>query len=216
MNKVILLTGFEPFGHYSFNPTMDIVKELNGKFFTTEGNNDFLKARKIVGEVLPATYDAFDHLVPLIDKYKPYAIVGLGFASSASGFHFELGFHNRMGGFKYPDANGYNPEKQIPIMEGNDTFFKANTDFSVFVDKFMFNNIRFCTSFSAGHFICNTLGYKIANKIKNENLETKQVFFHLPCTLDYKEQVKFNPADGKIFLDKKVIFEGLKIVFKNI
>lgn len=216
MSKVILLTGFEPFGPYSFNPTMDIVKKLNGQFFTPEGDNDFLKARKIVGEILPATYDAFDHLVPLINKYNPYAIVGLGFSSSAKAFNFECGFHNRMGGFKYPDAKGYNTENQIPIIEGNDLILKVNVNSSVFVDKFIFYNIPFVTSFNAGHFICNTLGYKIANKIKSEELKTKQIFFHLPCTLDYKKVANFNPADGKIFLDQDLILKGLKIVFKSI
>lgn len=219
MNKVILLTGFKPFGPYNFNPTMDIVNKLNGQFFTTE-DGDLLKARRIVSAILPATYDAFEDLSILIDKHNPYAVVSLGFASSSKGFQFETHFHNKMGNFKYPDANGYNPELQIPILkERNENhIFKLELNLDEILYKVESQGINANVSLGAGSYICNSLGYNLAEKIAKQNLKTKQIFIHIPCTSEYREQIKFDPSDSdeKIFLDKKVIFEGLKIIFKNI
>lgn len=69
-SRVVLVTGFEPFGNYSVNPSGVIAEELNG---TVIGN------ATIVGVVLPVNFTtAVEAVDAAIDVYHPVVVVSVG------------------------------------------------------------------------------------------------------------------------------------------
>ena len=64
MNKV-LLTGFEPFGTATSNPSGEIVKQITGD--------------NIVTAILPVTYaQSAERLLALIEQHNPVVVICLG------------------------------------------------------------------------------------------------------------------------------------------
>ncbi len=64
MTKV-LLTGFEPFGKATFNPSGEIVKQIKGD--------------NIVTAILPVAYaQSAEALLALIEHHKPDVVISLG------------------------------------------------------------------------------------------------------------------------------------------
>lgn len=209
---MILLTGFDPFGPYTFNPTIDIVKFFNGKYLTIEGDDDYLKARKIVGEILPATYDSFKFLLPLIKKHQPYAVVNLGFSSSVKGLQFENMFYNEMGDFKYPDNKEYNPNPRVKVIEEENTILEGGFDPQDIIDKLWLEDIPASVSCDPGYYICNALGYSLAHYIQQNELPVKQVFVHIPCTTNFKDFF----TEEKFFFEPEILKKGLRMILRNI
>src|SRR5690625_6639964 len=74
--KKLLLTGFEPFLHYTENPTTEIVK-----YFHQRKVNDY----HIKGKVLPVQFEEAGRLIiTYIHEYNPDIIISLGIAKGRS------------------------------------------------------------------------------------------------------------------------------------
>ena len=147
--KRIILTGFEPFGDYKFNPTQDIAKEYDGKE---------IRDIEVIGLVLPCTYySAHNYLKSFTKSLAPDAILSLGLSSSVKGFRFEKFGKNWMDG-KYKDANGFNP-KGMPIIEGGKEFYGVNSNILGLANNLSNSNLPFEISENADAFICNSLIY---------------------------------------------------------
>ena len=71
---LLLLTGFEPFGGASSNPSQDIVRALDGKA---------VAGHRIAGAVLPCVFGtARRELNALLRRHRPAVLVCLGAVSS--------------------------------------------------------------------------------------------------------------------------------------
>jgi pyroglutamyl-peptidase len=205
--KKIIVTGFEPFGSYTDNPTQDLVKYLNNKYID---NKDF----KVSGLVLPCEYyGAFEILDSHIEKEKPYAIINTGLASAVRGIRIENRFHNIMDG-KYPDAKGFEPKKEI-IIEGCDdcyyTDYKSNIFFK---NNLIKRNLPVEFSNNAEYFICNSLGYLTARKITENRLPIKHMFLYICWTSDYRGKYKIN--SDKMFLEIISLHTAIDFILRNI
>ena len=205
--KKVLITGFEPFGDYKFNPTMDIVDWNNGRTITG--------AEEIIGMVLPATYfGPFLKVSKFIDEEKPDAIISLGLSSSIHSIRIETLFRNKMFS-KYSDARGYKPNGvRIDKSIGSTKTLTPLIETLMLKEQLMNNGIVPEISKDAGTFICNSLGYQITKKITDQNLPIKYIFIHIPWTDDYKSRVQLEP--GKIFLEKEVVYNAIDILIKYI
>ncbi len=202
--KKIILTGFEPFANYQFNPTEVSTLDFHGKVFGD---------RTVIGVVLPCTYfSAFSKLYKVIEKEKPYAIISTGLYSSVRGMRIETTFRNRMCG-KYPDNIGFEP-KNVYIAE-NSPYNMTATARNLELEKILReNNIPTELSLDADAFICNSLGYLTTHAILHKNLSTKNMFVHIPWTTDYKGKVEIE--NGKIYLEKDRYYKGLELLIKHI
>ncbi len=202
--KKIILTGFEPFGNYQFNPTKDSTLKFDGKKFGD---------RKITGVVLPCLYDAWTYLADVIEEINPYAIISTGFASCVGGMRIESSFRNLMDS-KYSDASGYSP-KGLPII-AKDAPNNVTTN-ALYEELFLMlveHGIPAEYSMDAESFICNALGYQTSLAIQRQNLPIRNAFIHVPWTTEYKDKVPHQP--GKIFIDHDVYNKGLELLIRNI
>jgi len=207
--KKVILTGFEPFGDYKFNPTQE-----SALFFNSLGE---ISGIKVIGIVLPCTYfGAFQFLCKVINQEKPNAIISTGLASSVKGVRIETTFHNVMNG-KYPDANGMKPDS-LPIWNKPRAkdFLIATANNIYLANVLQQNEIPVELSINADAFICNSLGYLISKKILKDSSwsPVKNMFIHVPWTDDYKNRI--NLESTKIFLEKEKYYQAIELLIKNI
>lgn len=207
--KTIIITSFQPFGDYMYNPTKDIAHYAkkqyeNGKY-----------TRKIIGLFLPCEYyGAFNEFRPYIEKEKPYAIINLGFSSSVKGIRIENRFENIMYHNRYSDNLGLKPDRE-PINKNGDDYEYTDHNLNVFFKNELHNkNMRVEFSNNANNFICNSFGYLTAQFIREHKLQTKHIFLHIPWTDNYREIIK--NTDGKIFLEERVIHRAIDFIIKKI
>ncbi len=198
-----ILTGFEPFGPYKFNPVQDITEEYDGQ---KVGDIE------ICGLVLPSTYyGAFDLLSKKINQLSPNIILSTGLASRVKGIRFETTGRNIMNG-KYPDAKGFEP-KNKPIIKEGKAEYKINVNVADLKNLLSKAGIPVEISNDAEGFICNSLLYLTLRKIHEEQLPIKYVYFHIPWTDDYLGRIKLEK--GKITIKKQDLRRGIEILLKN-
>jgi len=206
--KKVILTGFEPFGGYKYNPTKE-----STEYFS---NMETVYGIKVIGLVLPCTYfGAFQILSKVINQEKPDSIISTGLSSSVKGVRFETTFHNMMNG-KYPDANGLEP-KSLPICDKTHAkdFLLATANNIYLANILKQNKIPVEISIDADAFICNSLGYLTTKKILQDSFSwVKNMFIHIPWTDDYKNKIELEST--KIFLEKEKYYQAIELLIKNI
>lgn len=200
-----ILTGFDLFGSYSFNPTKDMALEYDGK---KVGDVE------ITGLVLPCTYTAFNDLSRKIDEVQPDIILGTGFASRIPRISLEVLGKNIMGG-KYPDATGFKA-RGGPIINGDRTSYQTNVDNPELRGLLSRNDISADVSFDAEGFVCNALIYLTARRIFNERLPIKFCYFHTPATKDYREDFPPERRDKAVFIEKDDLRKTIEILLTGI
>ncbi|MDP2749259.1 MAG: pyroglutamyl-peptidase I [Nanoarchaeota archaeon] len=196
--KRAILTGFEPFGPYKFNPTQDIAKEY-------DGTN--LRGIEIIGLVLPcAYYGAFEKLSKQIDEFSPDLILSAGLSSSIPRFRLEAVGKNIMNG-KYPDADDKKPEN-AQIIIGGKPEYRTNCDTARLAKEFESEGFSVDISYDAEGFICNSLLYLTSGRIHDRGLQIKNAFLHTPWTDDYLDRI--NLEQNKVTVKKEDLKEGIE------
>lgn len=202
--KRVIVTGFEPFGPYSYNPVQDIAREYDGKV---------IGDKKITGLVLPCTYyGAFKLLSQKIDEISPNAIISCGLASRVRHIQLETVGKNVMRG-KYPDANGRSPQGDKIISTGKPKY-STNSDLAHLSRVLTEANIPISLSADAEEFICNSLIYLTARKIYRDHLPIKFAFFHTPWTSDYLNKITLEPS--KVTIPKNDLRKTIEVLVKEI
>jgi pyroglutamyl-peptidase len=208
--KKIILTGFEPFGEYQYNPTKDLVEYFKQK------PHKHLSSVSITAVLLPCTYKgAFEILSKHIDEIQPHAVISTGLSSSVGGIRIETVFRNIMYS-KYKDANGDCPDgvkiqKKRPV-HMCDAY--PNSEGYQLAQLLIERNIPVEISHNANTFICNSLGFLTSDKIYRENLPTKNMFLHVPWTDDYAGKIKLEP--DKVLLMKSQFYDAIIELVENI
>lgn len=204
--KTAIVTGFEPFGPYEFNPTMDLANRVN---------QASISGYQVKGIVLPCTYyGAFDKLKDEIEVTNPDVIISTGLSSSVQGVRLEMTGQNIMDG-KYADAEGFSPTDE-PIIEGNRFIRFPNEtalgeEFYGFVNKGLKgNDIPFEYSVNADSFVCNSLIYQAVDYIKTNKLQIGYVFCHFPWTSDYLDKIDLESE--KITLPSETLDKTIELL----
>ncbi|MFT5369285.1 MAG: pyroglutamyl-peptidase [Candidatus Latescibacterota bacterium] len=163
----ILLTGFEPWDHWSHNPSGDIAMALNGEMI---GGCD------IVSAILPVVHGEDIAIVkPLIAAHKPLAVVSLGLHGSASVLHIERVAVNlkMVGGADHPVVDG-----------GPDAYFATLPTRQMVMAIEDVAHVPAKLTYSAGTFLCNHIMYRVLHHVFVSGLDVKSGFIHLPPTPD--------------------------------
>lgn len=198
MLEKVILTGFEPFGPYKYNPVYDTTLKLD---------RQNLNGLEIYGLILPPNYyKAAEILLEKIEEISPSVVLGTGLFSSIPKIRFESVGNNRMEG-KYPDNEGRKPDGKKIIADGND-FYKTNVDNIDLAQKLDEIGIVAEVSVNADYFICNSLIYLTARHIQRENLQVKFGFFHTPWTDFYKDLVEISPE--KVIIPQENLEKAIK------
>jgi pyroglutamyl-peptidase len=166
--KVVLVTGFEPFGVHTTNPSQVIAETLNGST---------LNDAEIIGIVLPVNFTAsVEKAREAIELYKPDAVISLGLNAKAEGIEVEkIGVNLK----RYPKNDGCWSFPQRIDTKG--PFLRITSlKTTEIMRKIRDAEIPAKQSFFAGSYICNALFYGLLGYAKDQNLTISIGFIHVP------------------------------------
>jgi pyroglutamyl-peptidase len=162
MTKV-LLTGFEPFGKATTNPSGEIVKQISGD--------------NIVTAILPVTYrESADRLLALVAEHSPDVVICLGQAEGRKQITPEKVAIN-LDDASLADNEGV-LRNDVKIFESGPDAYFSTLPIKEFVEAIKAKGVPATVSLSAGAFLCNHIFYVTQNKFAGSNVRSG--FVHVP------------------------------------
>ena len=162
MTKV-LLTGFEPFGTATSNPSGEIVKQISGD--------------NIVTAILPVTYaQSAERLLSLINQHNPDVVLCLGQAEGRTQITPEKVAIN-LDDARLADNEGVLRNDVKILDNGPDSYF-TTLPIKEMVDAAKAAGVPASVSLSAGAFLCNHVFYVAQNKFAGTKVRSG--FVHVP------------------------------------
>lgn len=172
MKKNILITGYEPFGGDTFNPSLELAQSLSG---TNYKNYTFQYAKIPVNR-----YECIPTIEKAIDCYEPDIVICTGLAYERAAISIERVAIN-IADFPWADNTGYIALNEAIDPNGPSAYFSTLP-----IRKIMKNikdsGIPAYISNSAGTYCCNMLMYGTLNYIKKKELKIKAGMIHVPYT----------------------------------
>jgi pyroglutamyl-peptidase len=167
-SKKVLLTGFEPFGGASFNPSGAVVQAI------AERGVDGIE---IVTAILPVEFKrSAEMLVELISNHKPDVVISLGQAEGRDFIGPEQVAINLADG-RIADNAGVKIVNQSINPSAADGYF-STLPIRAIVDAISSLGIAAKISYSAGTFICNEIFFATQSFLQES--EVISGFIHLP------------------------------------
>lgn len=159
----ILLTGFEPFGKASSNPSGEIVKQIAGD--------------NIVTAILPVAYaQSAERLLALIAEHNPDVVISLGQAEGRTQITPERVAIN-LDDARLADNEGVMRNDVKILEDGPDAYF-STLPIKEIVEAIQAKGIPAAVSLSAGAFLCNHVFYIAQNKFAGTSVRSG--FVHVP------------------------------------
>ncbi len=201
--KKILLTGFEPFGGETINPSLELIKRLqNDDWSTAEEGREF----ELHLLQLPVVFGkSVARLKTLINELNPDIVIGIGQAGSRTALSIERVAIN-VDDARIADNEGDQPIDRAINPAGPAAYF-STLPIKRMMKAAQDAGVPTIISNSAGTYVCNHLMYGILDILAG----TEKIggFIHIPFL---PEQVvnKANYAS----MDLEVMLKGLKMIVK--
>lgn len=162
MTKV-LLTGFEPFGRATLNPSGEIVKQISGE--------------NIVTAILPVAYtQSAERLLALINEHNPDVVISLGQAEGRTQITPERIAIN-LDDARLADNEGL-LRNDVQIIAGGPVAYETTLPIKEIVEAIKAAGVPAAVSLSAGTFLCNHIFYVAQDKLKGSSVRSG--FVHVP------------------------------------
>ena len=162
MTKV-LLTGFEPFGKATLNPSGEIVKQISGD--------------NIVTAILPVAYtQSAERLLALIEQHNPDVVISLGQAEGRTHVSPERIAIN-LDDARLADNEGV-IRNDVPIVVGGPVAYESTLPIKEIVKAINDAGVPAAVSLSAGAFLCNHVFYVAQDHFKGTKVRSG--FVHVP------------------------------------
>ncbi len=184
----ILITGFEPFGEYSINPSKMLVESLS------EGDYCGIKLIKAILPVDQA--EAPKLMVKLINQHQPGAILAFGQAMGRPKISLERVALN-LQDFRIPDNQGVTLTDQ-PIHPDGPAAYFTTLPIRKMVTSLCEAGIPATISLSAGAYLCNLIFYTIMHTLALCMSNIPAGFIHLPALPEQTTKSK-NPVPSLSF-----------------
>jgi pyroglutamyl-peptidase len=167
-SKKVLLTGFEPFGGASFNPSGAVIQEIAEHAIT---------GIEIVTAILPVEFKrSAEILINLIETHQPSVVISLGQAEGRDFIGPEQVAIN-LADARIADNAGVKQENQ-PINVGAADGYFSTLPIRAIADEISSLGIKAKISYSAGAFICNEIFFTTQAFLQESTVISG--FIHLP------------------------------------
>lgn len=167
--QAILITGFEPFGGETINPSWEAVRLLPDEI---EGY--VVRKLRLPVSFLEATRKLSENVL----ENPPAAILCIGQAGGRAAVTPERIGINLMD-TRIPDNDGYSPA-EVPIdPEGPDAYF-STLPVTAMVQAIRDAGVPAQASLSAGTYVCNSLLYGALHFVAQQGLKIPTGFIHVP------------------------------------
>ena len=159
----VLLTGFEPFGTATSNPSGEIVKQISGD--------------NIVTAILPVAYtQSGERLLALIAEHNPDVVICLGQAEGRTQITPEKVAIN-LDDARLADNEGV-LRNDMKILEGGPVAYESTLPIKDIVKAINDAGVPAAVSLSAGAFLCNHVFYVAQDYFKGTKVRSG--FVHVP------------------------------------
>jgi pyroglutamyl-peptidase len=160
---MILLTGFEPFGKATLNPSGEIVKQISGE--------------NIVTAILPVAYaQSAERLLQLIAEHNPDVVICLGQAEGRTQITPERIAIN-LDDARLADNQGV-MRNEMPIVLEGPVAYESTLPIKEIVKAINVAGVPAAVSLSAGAFLCNHVFYVAQDHFKGTKVRSG--FVHVP------------------------------------
>jgi pyroglutamyl-peptidase len=188
---VVLLTGFEPFGGETMNPSAYAVRALHGRT---------LCGCRVEGVVLPVAFGI--SLVELRHELRELAPV-LVIATGQAGGRAEISVERlaiNVDDARIPDNRGAKPVDQA-VVEGGPPAYWSTLPIKSIVAALHDRDIAAGVSQTAGTFVCNHVFYGLMHALATAAPSVRSGFIHLPYSSD---QAARHPGASGMPLDTMI------------
>lgn len=171
----VLITAFEPFGGFAFNPTMDILNALE---------LDIPRAT-VHKHILPVDFaDARQRYPQLLQTLRPAVVVNLGLSAKACALTLETTAYN--------EANDpYNSAvPSFAILENGAPRYDSTVLCDSFIPQLTDDGVPAVLSDDAGRYLCNYVYYHSLHYAQPFNLPA--LFIHCPFTTELASRLAAN------------------------
>lgn len=200
----ILISGFEPFGGSSINPTERLIQDIIKIPF----ENVELKTI-----LLPVNFDeCADLLLRKIESYKPDAVIACGVAAGRTSITPEriaVNVKDIAPESPYPDNRGSRPQDEL-IQAGSPDGLFSRLPIRNMVKRMREQGIPSSISETAGTFICNNTMYSVLDYIRIHNLPMLGGFIHFPASTEMAVDKPSLPT-----LTHDMMLKGLEIIIQT-
>ncbi|TFZ02497.1 pyroglutamyl-peptidase I [Ramlibacter henchirensis] len=154
----ILVTGFDPFGGQSINPSWIAVQALDGLE---------LDGHRVVAAELPTQFGhSLRALDELIDAHRPSLVVCTGQAGGRSAISLERVAIN-INDARIPDNLGKQPI-DTPVIEGGPVAYFSTLPIKAMLAAMLAEGVRADVSQTAGTFVCNHVFYGLMHRLATD------------------------------------------------
>ena len=201
----VLLTSFEQFYKYKYNPTISVAEKVE----------NILKNSNIINlstKVMQCKYSTIKQEVYGLYESNPDIVLSLGLGASRTSLNLESLAQNEYSSVA-PDNEGIILNGDPIIPNGNDLLSSLNlNDLEILSNK----HVKSAISNNAGKFMCNANFYWNQYKINNENLNTKYLFIHIPFTDEYIEKEPILANEDLPILSENGIVNAIVSILEKI
>ncbi|WP_445496163.1 pyroglutamyl-peptidase I [Photorhabdus sp. SF281] len=168
--KIVLITGFEPFGNETINPSWEAVKQLQGRE---------LCGARIEARQLPCVFDvSLTCLYSAIHDAQPDLVIAVGQAGGRADITVERVAIN-INDARIPDNQGNQPINTPIVATGPAAYF-ATLPINAMVKGLHEAGLPASISQTAGTFVCNHVMYGLLHHLTYTNPEIRGGFIHIP------------------------------------
>ncbi len=165
-----LVTGFEPFGGDSLNPTALLAERLNGQS---------VRGVEVRGVVLPVELGRLSHELEChLGGALPVAILSFGLAAGRAAISLERTAVNVLD-FRIPDNAGTQVRDQ-EIVVGGPLAYGSRLPLREAVECLRSSGIPAYISDTAGLYLCNAWMYLVLHHLSTHNMDIPAGFVHVP------------------------------------
>lgn len=167
--QTVLITGFEPFGGETVNPSWEVVKLLDGMI---------IDDCRVVARQLPCVFgESLEVLNAAIDALQPTVVLAIGQAGGRVDVTVERVAIN-VDDARIPDNRGQQPV-DVAIVPGGPAAWFSTLPIKAMVAALREAGIPASVSQTAGTFVCNHVMYGVLYKLADWP-EVRGGFIHIP------------------------------------
>ena len=202
MTKV-LLTGFGPFLNYTYNPSGEIAKKLDGKTIMNS---------RIIGKILPVKHIGIRGVIRgYIEKYNPSTMISLGLAATRGCISLERIAINRY------YFRSEKKEFDEPLYENGQNAYFSKLPLKEIKANLQNHGIPAEYSFFPDTFVSNEVFYEVM-RLSDKSGIKKAGFVHVPLTpkqvIDM-EHIHYVNRERMPSMEELVIEKAVKIIIQT-
>jgi len=165
----VLLTGFDPFGGESVNPSWQAVQALDGRR---------IEGHRVVAVQLPTAFTAsLETLSKALDEHAPRVVVAVGQAGGRDGMSLERVAINLIDA-RIPDNAGDQPV-DVPVAVGGPAAYFTRLPIKAALQALTREGIAAHVSQTAGTYVCNHVFYGLMHALRDKP-DIRAGFVHVP------------------------------------